>query len=493
MENGKKYSQEDFNAEACKRVLAQRELLYFTKFTKRDYTVNWHHEIICKKLDDWVDGKITRLMLFMPPRYGKSELASRRLPAYIFGKNPNAKIIATSYSSDLAKDMNRDVQRIIDDDSYRLVFNNTKLSSKNIRTKGSWVRNTEMFEVVDSSGYYKCAGIDGPVTGKGFIYGIIDDPIKNRKDAESKTLREGIYSWYTSTFYSRRDEDDARILIILTRWHEDDLAGRLLALQEHDEYADKWDVVSFPAIAEAERCNDDPREEGEALWPEKFPVKSLRFTRANSTGYNWDAIYQQRPSPAGGAKIKRHWFEIVDKAPEGLLWFRFWDLALSEEESADHTASIVGAQDRNGMIYLKDIIRGQWEWPEARATLIKTALSERIPVGIEQAPGHKGLIDGLIADKKLNSITIKGYRPDKSKLIRALPWIARCEAGRIKLVSGSWINEYLNECQVFTGHNDKEDDQIDCTSGAYIMINDPKINIPLVVPISHTQTNIWAK
>jgi predicted phage terminase large subunit-like protein len=427
-----------------------------------------------RKIDDWVAGKILRLMLFTPPRHGKSELVSRRLPAYIFGRDPNAKVIATSYAADLAKDMNRDTQRIIDDDAYRRVFRHTRLSEKNTKAKDARVRNSEMFEIVGGSGYYKCAGVDGPVTGKGFTHGIIDDPIKNRKDAESKTIRDGVYSWYTSTFYSRRDEETARILIILTRWHEDDLAGRLLELSKQDEHADKWEVVSFPAIAEKERHPDDPREEGEPLWPNKFSLKSLYATRANSTGYEWDSLYQQRPSPAGGAKIKRDWFNVIQQPPPGLRWYRFWDLAVSAKKTADYTASICGAKDRDGNIYLKDMIRGQWEWPDTKKNMVQTAKAEKIPIGIEEAGQQKGFIDELKRDPEMMGYAITGYRPSTDKLTRALPWISRAESGNIYLVNGIWINEFLNECQVFTGSGgDKHDDQVDAVSGVYKMVAVP--------------------
>lgn len=466
----------DYEIEYYRRIAATKKMLWFTKYTKLDYQVNWHHNVVCHKLDEWIAGKIKRLMLFMPPRHGKSELASRRLPAFILGKNPNAKIITTSYSDDLASQMNRDVQRIIDSRRYKNVFPETMLSGKNIKTiaYGSYLRNSSIFEIVGHGGSYRSSGVGGGITGMGFDYGIIDDPIKNRQDAESKAISDGIYNWYMSTFYSRRDHgDNACIMLIMTRWHENDLAGKLLGLQAMGgEYTDKWEVVNFPAIAEKDKSPGDIREEGDALWPDKFSVKSLKTTRANITGYEWDSLYQQRPNPPGGGKIKRDWFKIIDKPPDGLSWQRFWDLAVSAKKSADFTASPSAARDEDGNIYLRNMIRGQWEWPETKRIIIPTARNEKIPVGIEEAGQQKGFIDELIADKELAGISIKGYRPDKDKLTRALPWISRAEAGKVYLVNGSWVNEFLNECQVFTGLNDKRDDQIDGVSGVYQMIAD---------------------
>ena len=255
---------------------ARRSLLGFTTYTYPDYQVNWHHKVLCGYLDHFVSGEIKRLMVFMPPRNGKSELVSRRLPAFILGKDPNASIIATSYTADLASMMNRDTQRIIDDDKYAELFPKTTLFGSNVRTvaKGSYLRNSDIFEVVGHKGVYKSAGVGGAITGMGCVYGIIDDPIKNRAEAESLTYRKALRDWYTSTFYTRL-EKDARVLITLTRWHEDDLAGRLLKLAQECPDADQWTVVNFPAIAEDTRHHDDTRNTGEPLWPDKYPLKEL--------------------------------------------------------------------------------------------------------------------------------------------------------------------------------------------------------------------------
>jgi predicted phage terminase large subunit-like protein len=181
--------------------------------------------------------------------------------------------------------------------------------------------------------------------------------------------------------------------------------------------------------------------------------------------------YQQRAQPPGGSKIQRDWFNIIDKPPEGLYWSRFWDLAVSVKTSADYTASIAGAIDSFGNIYLRDMIRGRWEWPDTRRLLINTAKHEKIPLGIEEAGVQAGFIQELLRDKKLQGTSIKGYRPEKDKLTRALAWISRAESGKLFLIKGPWINEFLNECQLFTGHGDKHDDQIDAVSGVYNMLN----------------------
>jgi hypothetical protein len=276
------------------------------------YQVNWHHAIVAEHLDRWVRGDIRRLMLFMPPRNGKSELVSRRLPAYILGRDPEAQIIACSYGADLASALNRNVQRIIDNPAYARVFPDTRLNSSNVRAAAqeSYLRNSDTFEVVGHQGTYVSAGVGGAITGKGFQYGIVDDPIKNRDEADSPTYRAKVYDWYTSTFYTRQEGDDARILLTVTRWHEDDLAGRLLALADADPAADRWEVLSFPAIAEGPNPHD-PREPGDPLWPAKYPLTRLASMRATMGARDWTALYQQRPAPSEGAMFRREWFKVA--------------------------------------------------------------------------------------------------------------------------------------------------------------------------------------
>lgn len=201
--------------------LARKKLSHFSTFIKPDYRVNWHHHVMCRYLDEFAKGTIKRLMFFMPPRHGKSQLISRHFPSYMLGRNPNTNIIACSYTASLASAMNRDVQRIMDDEPYHKLFPDTQLSGKNIRTTalGNWLRNSDAFEVVGKRGIYYCAGVGGGITGRGFDRGLIDDPVKSRAEAESETMREGVWDWYLNDFYTRRMNDEAGICITLTRWH----------------------------------------------------------------------------------------------------------------------------------------------------------------------------------------------------------------------------------------------------------------------------------
>jgi predicted phage terminase large subunit-like protein len=461
-------------AELFRRYLAQYSMAHFMSYTYNNYKAAWYHKTICSKLDDWVEGKIKRLMIFTPPRCGKSALASERLPAYILGRRPQSNIIFASYGQDLANRMSRKVRECMRSLKYLRVFPHTTIGGVKYRLYKN--QHNERFAVQEwetaQGGGQRSVGIGAGTTGYGCNYGIIDDPHKDRAEAESETKRQTTIDWYNTVFYTRL-APQARILIIQTRWHEEDLCGTLLKKAEEDPFADKWEIISLPAILEEPAENDyDIRKLGQALWPEWFSAEYLKTVRANLGIYNWSALYQQRPLPAGGGKIKREWFKIIDKAPEGLKWSRFYDLAVSTKSTADYTASIQGAMDIDGNIYLRNMLRGRWEWPDVYKMILHTSsLEKKTFVGVESNGPQKGFVDQLLRDKILRGISLKGFSMSVDKLTRALPWIARAEAGKIYLVQGDWIHEFLNECQLFTGHGDKHDDQVDSVSGCYIMMS----------------------
>lgn len=241
---------ENLNLNSLNNELARRDLIDFTINTKPDFVTGWFNQIIAQELQqfyqDVIDGKQPRLMIFAPPRSGKSELFSRRFPAWAFGKNPDLQIIACSYSADLASRMNRDVQRIMDDEIYHSIFPESSLNNKRISTlSGQALRNSEIFEILGHSGAYRSAGVGGGITGMGADIAIIDDPIKDAKEANSETVRNGVWDWYSSTLYTRLSPRSG-VLLGMTRWHEDDLAGRLI--EEAKNGGDQWRIIKFPPL-----------------------------------------------------------------------------------------------------------------------------------------------------------------------------------------------------------------------------------------------------
>lgn len=845
------------------RIKARTNLLDFTRFTMPEYRVNWHHELICKKLDEFIDGQNKRLIIACPPRHGKSELVSRRLPAYLLGKNPDCKIIACSYSSDLSSLMNRDVQRIIDSPEYSELFPNTSLSASNVRTTAqeNHLRNSDIFEIVGHKGVYRSAGVGGSITGMGgncltgdtliftnfgavrldflvnsykynkwynnwyrvlsydhdnekpvwrrietarhlrssrileittssgykirvtpehrifikdkgyteacslqqgdriyycdepkkqrmpvlrndskgtrgtlyellsepsesfsgsqmlpmrrgireeairlpqmfeerlqgcllfknvlkcssrgkeckelrymrntnareeskqilfsrmqegsfksedrsrklfsewfriplskadsvsrmwnrvqtafssnylllkrlcrqstfkkndrqrelklqtrngifqnvprnetFDIGegqlymlrmwnkeyktsssshkrekerqfsrksyfdmqnmswctpqvstdtissikdvssgeievydlqikgtnnffanqilvhnclIIDDPFRSRADAESPTIRNKVYEWYTSTFRTRRQKG-ASILLTATRWHEDDLTGRLLELAKNDPSADQWEVITLPALSEEEIAPYDKRTEpNRALWVDEYPEKDLLSTKASSTVYEWLSLYQQRPSAAAGNLVKKENFKyctlqnnILDLGDKKYLLnqckiFQTCDPAASTKTSADYFVLATWAQTPLNELALVDLIRTRLETPD-QVPLFKQQHIRWHPVF--QAVEKTGLGISLYQTLLREGLPVQKVEADSDKVTRFIPAATRISAGVVYFLAGApWLNDYETELLGFP--NAAHDDMVDCTSTACaIVINQPFIS-----------------
>jgi predicted phage terminase large subunit-like protein len=445
---------------------AQNGLLNFTLYTKPNYEINWHHRALARKLNDFANGKIKRLMVFMPPRNGKSELVSRRLPAYLLGKNPDCSIISTSYSADLASRMNRDVQRIIQSKEYTELFPATRLNNNRVTTRDpvASLQNTEIFEVVGRAGTYRSAGIRGGITGLGANFVIIDDPIKNEEEAASPTIREKIWQEYSSTIYTRL-EKDAGILVTMTRWHEDDLAGRLLDQIKNDPAADEWEVVNFPAICEGVSNELDPREIGEALWPNKYPLKRLEGIKSTVGSKTWTALYQQRPAPEEGNVIRQEWWKEYTERPTSFdCQIQSWDLTFTGGKTSDWVVGQVWGK-KGADLYLLDQVRRRMTFTETLDAFV--AFSAKWPNAtakyVEEAANGYALIDSL--KKKISGII--GVKPKSSKVARANAIAPRVEAGNVHLPHpklASWIPDYKAEWASFP--NGVNDDQVDATTQA---------------------------
>lgn len=452
-------------AELLRRRKARESLSDFTLYTMPDYQMNWHHKALCENLDKLLNGEIRRLMVFMPPRHGKSELVSRRLPAYALGRNPNLTLIACSYSADLSSRMNRDVQRVIDSAEYARLFPDTSLYGKNSRTasNGSFLRNSDIFEIVGHQGVYRSAGVGGGITGMGFDIGIIDDPFKDRAEGDSATIRESVWEWYTSTFYTRQAKD-AAILLTMTRWHEGDLAGRLLKLAAQDSQADQWTVIRFPAVLDESPESNDPRAEGDALWPDHFNLEFFNSVKAQDSR-EWDALYQQRPSAREGAFFRIGQIEVIPAAPTNLKTVRAWDLAASSK--GDFTAGVKIGKDDDGLFYILDVTRGQWLPDERNKTMLQTAAldGQQAKIRLAQDPGQAGVDQVQTLTRLLAGYSVKSERVSGSKETRADAFAAQVNAGNVKMVQGDWNKPFLEELRTFP--LGKNDDQVDAAADAF--------------------------
>lgn len=456
-------------AKEARNELARRNLCDFAIATDERYTVNWHHKVLCDYLDRFTRREILRLMVFMPPRHGKSELVSRKLPAFIFGRNPDTSIIATSYSADLAQRMNRDVQRIIDSDQYMSIFPGTSLYGKNIRSVagGSYLRNSDIFEIVGHHGVYRSAGVGGGITGMGGDYIIIDDPLKNREEASSTVIRDKLWEWYASTLYTRLEKDGS-ILLTMTRWHEDDLAGRLLDLAKRDPAADQWEVLSFPAVAENIHHPDDIREEGAELWAAKFSRARLDTIKAAVGSYEWNALYQQHPAPSEGGLFKRdHWQYWRELPPKLTEWVQSWDCTFKATGSSDYVVGQVWAR-AGANRYLIDQVRRRMMFTETIQAI--RDMTKLYPKTYKKLIEDKANGSAVIDVLKKEITGLVPVEPHGGKEVRAQAVSPTVESGNIFLPHNApWLSDFIEECAAFP--NGVHDDQVDAMTQANTYFN----------------------
>lgn len=479
--NQLEYSREDkikmIAADQMKKVRsARRSLIDFTTFTKKDFRVNWHHALICEYLEKLVAGEITRLIIQAPPRHGKSELVSRRLPAYAFGLDPNEQIILASYSDTLAKKMNRDCQRVMDTPEYFKVFPNTLIPRKGLISMDgrTYVRNSEEFEIMHAQGKYKCAGIGTGITGMGFTLGIIDDPFKDRKDADSKTMRQNCWDWFTSTFATRGEEEideegsisgkESRILITMTRWHEDDLVGRIIE-QEKDENGQEWTIINLPAVYDPNLphlVSGDPRGEGDPLWPQKYPIPKLMKLKKNSSR-DWSALFQGTPITEGGNIVDRSWWKYYDTAPTKFdEMIQSWDFTFKKSEGSDFVVGQVWGRVGADK-YLLDQVRARMGFTESIEAMRN--LSVKWPQTFRKLVEDKANGPAVIDTVKKKITGVIPVEPDGSKEARAHATSPQIEAGNVYLPKNApWVHDYVEEWAAFP--NGRNDDQVDATTQA---------------------------
>lgn len=308
----------------------------------KPYVVNWHHRKLADALNAFVRGEIPYLMVFMPPRHGKSEQVSRALPAYIHGKFPDDEIFAVSYLDSLATDMCKAVQERLESPAHLRIFPEARINAQGVKyTEGT--RNSSQHNIVGRKGVYRAAGVGGSFTGKGANWIIIDDPIKGREIADSEAFRERLWEFWKADLSTRLETNlktgrKGQVLITLTRWHEDDLAGRLLALSKKEPDAIQWHVVEFPAIKENDDNKNDPRQIGEALWPEKYDVGYLSRFKVDER--EWGSLFQQNPVPKGGANFKDTMFEYATMPAYETFDYFFvtGDTAYKEKQENDFQA-----------------------------------------------------------------------------------------------------------------------------------------------------------
>ena len=452
----------------------------FSTYVDPTYMLGKVHIEICRELDrflkDVLEKRSPRLIICMPPRHGKSELVSRKFPAYSLGVCPNLEIISISYSASLATKFNRAVQGIIDSAPFNQVFPKTALAGSRFaaRTDAKVSRTTEDFGIVNFRGSYRSCGVCGGITGMGADIAIIDDPFKDRQEANSPTVREGVWDWYTSTLYTRLSQGGG-VIVMCTRWHVDDLIGRLIDAQE---YGDQWRVVNFPAIAEHD---ESFRKEGEALHPERFSLDALIQMRKAVGERDWASLYQQRPIPDGGTLFKREWIHYYnpDDLPETFdATVASWDMTFKETAQSDFVVGQVWGR-KGADFYLLDQVRKRMSFVDTVNAVIE--LSNKWPKVTKKLVEDKANGTAVIETLKKAIVGICPINPTESKESRATSVTPLWEAGNVHLPNPTlcpWVKtDLVPELLYFPGG--KHDDQVDAMSQA---LNDLKTSVKRMHP-----------
>lgn len=468
------------------RAARKGNLMSFTKLTKPNYEVAWHHQKIAEVLSAFARKEIKRLMIFAPPQHGKSELASRRLPAMLQGMYPNDSILACSYNASLAADMTIDTQRIMDTAAYREIFPLSQITAEG--KVGKYSRTSNEHELIPvqlpdkywfiPEGIYRSAGVDGSFTGRPGDWLLIDDPYKNRADADSKVVRDSILKNYSSTLKTRM-RGEGQIMIMHTRWHDDDLAGNLLRLGESDPNADQWSVLVMPALRVDMESSWDPRKLGEELWPNRFPMKVLLANKATNER-DFAALYQQTPQTEGGNIIKSDWIKYYKTIPTKFdTVIQSWDFAVKDKKTSDFTVGQVWG--RSGLEkYLLYQVRGRWDFPTACQKVIDvTRLFPRAHKKVIEAKANGPAIMQMLKTKVTGLVECT---PTQDKVSRLNAIAPDYQSGHVWYPDPSiapWIQEHVSELCAFPGG--VNDDQVDAASQALDQLRNTG---PLYMPIS---------
>lgn len=433
--------------------LARQDLYFFTRWMflqKRGYA--WlqaaHHALICEALMKVFRGETKRLIINIPPRYSKTEIAVVNFVAWCFGKVPDCEFIHASYSATLAVNNSANVRSLIQHEAYQGIFPEVVLESD---AKNHW-------KTVQGGVFY-ATGAGGTITGfgagkqrAGFGGAIIlDDPHK-ADEARSDVMRQNVIDWFQNTVESRKnDPKNTPIIVIMQRLHESDLAGWLLS----GGNGEAWELLNLPAI------NAD----GSPLWEAKHTIEQLRQME-KAAPYMFAGQYMQRPAPLEGGVFKPTQIEVIEALPAtNIKWVRGWDLGATV--GGDPTAGVKLGITPEGIVIIADLVHGDLG-PDARDAMIRNTASldgKSVRISLPQDPGQAGKTQALYLTRMLQGYRVKTSPESGDKLTRAEPFAAQVNVGNVKMLTGSWNQQIINEMRLFPNGN--HDDCIDACSRAY--------------------------
>lgn len=445
------------NKETLVRALAEKSRRHFKPYCRymdRNYLTPSHISYLINKLEAVERGDLRRLMVFMPPREGKSETISRKFPAWYLGRNPDNNVIMSSYAFTLVRGFSKDVREAVESVRYKTIFN---ISTANDS------RQVKDWEIAGHRGGVLAQGVGGSITGHGAHLFIIDDPFKDQKEADSKLIRDNVWDWYTSVVLTRL-EPNAAIILVMTRWHQDDLAGRILK-QETD-----WEIINFPALATEKDILG--RKEGEALWPKRFSRKDLLKTKQKVGSRVWFALYQGEPQDPETQKFKREWFKYYDNLPVDIVRRGAgMDTATSLKSSGDNTSIVDVCLDKDKFLYIDDCFCEKVSVTGAGKHLINQHRAKKYSnVKLEKnnaGEAFKQRIDELAQEEMVKtgipfSIPIECEQTTTDKMVRAMEFQPLVENGTLRFNRrNKKVMELVEHLINFDGKGGDVDDDVD--------------------------------
>jgi predicted phage terminase large subunit-like protein len=437
----------DAAEELLRRRLARRSLIEYCRYTWPEYETPPHIRLLAETLEAVERGEITRLIVSMPPRHGKSQLVSVAFPCWYLGRHPERSIVQAGYGESIALVHSRRARDLFVGHEMAALFPEVRYRPERAGQESVIPQRQAAHEwgTVQGGSYY-AVGVGGGLTGRGFDLGIVDDATKDAAEASSALIRENTDTWYRTAFRTRA-APNAAIIIVMTRWHEADLVGRVTGRE-----GEGWHVLRLPALAE----DNDPlgRAEGEALWPERYPRHELERVREEEGPYYWASLYQQRPQSEGGNIFKAEWWRWHDVLPVSQLTVQVWDTAFKDKATSDYSACVTLAKHATGVAVV-DVWRERVEFPDL-VRAVKTQAEKHHPdlVAVEDAASGQPLIQVLRRDTDL---AIVGITPQGDKTQRARRVTGICEAGRVSLPrQAPWLHMFLDELGGFpkAAHDD---------------------------------------
>lgn len=442
---------------------ARTDFLTFRKLMNPRLKIGWFVEDITRELqkfgDDFLAGKRPKLIIQAPPQHGKSE-AVTDFVAWISGRSPDTRSIYASFSERLGVRANLKMQRTVTRAMYNRIFPETTINNKNVvGVSGQYMRNKEILEYVGHEGFFRNTTVRGSITGESLDLGLIDDPLKGREEANSQNTRNKTWDWYTDDF-STRFSEDAALLMILTRWHVDDPAGRMI------DKDDTIRVLKYEAIAARDEKH---RKEGDPLFPEHKSLQFLNSIKMKMADSSWQSLYQQNPIVVGGNILKDNYWQWWKVAPRLTHKFITVDTAQKKNTWNDWTVAQCWGVDALKNIYLLDMIRIKEEAPEIR-TALKVFYNKHDNKTIKDVAMRGMYIEdkssgsSIIQDFKRDGMKIKDVQRNTDKISRALDVVPYIEAGRVYLNEDvPHVNEMLSEARGFPNavHDDMLDPMMD--------------------------------